>query len=69
MLQSGYELREEMAVPWLRQLLSSSLDTIPGHVGFWVDKVALGLVFSEFGVLYQFLFHQLHIDHHAGLVH
>jgi hypothetical protein len=36
-----------------------------GHVGFVVDKVALGQVFSEyFGFLCQFSFHRLlHIHH------
>jgi hypothetical protein len=37
-----------------------------GHVGFVVDKVALGQVFSEyFGFPCQFSFHRLlHIHHH-----
>jgi hypothetical protein len=35
-----------------------------GHVGFVVDKVALGQVFSEyFGVLWQSSFHQVLYDH------
>jgi hypothetical protein len=39
-----------------------------GHVGF-VDKVALGQVFSEyFGFPCQFSFHRLHIHHHPRLV-
>jgi hypothetical protein len=39
-----------------------------GHVGFVVDKVALGQVFSEyFGFACQFSFHQLfHIQHHLS---
>jgi hypothetical protein len=38
------------------------------HVGFLVDKVALGQVFSEyFGFAYQFSFHQLlHYHHHLS---
>jgi hypothetical protein len=44
----------------------------PGHVGFVVDKVALGQVFSEyFGFSCQFEFHQLLktiIIYHLGLV-
>jgi hypothetical protein len=38
------------------------------HVGFVVDKVALGQVFSEyFGFPYQSSFHQfLHNDHHLS---
>jgi hypothetical protein len=38
-------------------------------VGFVVNKVALGQVFSEyFGFLYESSFHQLHHNHHLGLV-
>jgi hypothetical protein len=39
-----------------------------GHVGFVVDKVALGQVFSEyFDILYKFSFHRLlHIHHHLS---
>jgi hypothetical protein len=39
------------------------------HVGFVVDKAALGQVFSEyFGSPYQLLFHQfLYHDNHPGL--
>jgi hypothetical protein len=37
----------------------------PGHMGFVVDKVALGLVFSEyFGFSYQCSFHRLLYIHH-----
>jgi hypothetical protein len=37
-----------------------------GHVGFVVDKVALGQVFSEyFGFPCQSLFHQLLHNHHC----
>jgi hypothetical protein len=48
-------------------------ETRSGHVGFVVDKVALGQVFSEyFGFLWQFSFHRmLHIHiiiYHPGLV-
>jgi hypothetical protein len=44
---------------------SGGPDSSPGHVGFVVDKVALGGVLSEYlGFPYQFLFHQLlHIHH------
>jgi hypothetical protein len=44
--------------------------SIPGHVGFVVDKVALGQVFSEyFGFPCQSSFHQLlHNHYHPGLV-
>jgi hypothetical protein len=43
---------------------------ISGHVGFVVDKVALGQVFSEyFGFPCQFSFHLLlHTHHHPGLI-
>jgi hypothetical protein len=40
-----------MAVPWIRQLVANlptqrrGLTPVPGHVGFVVDKVALGRVF------------------------
>jgi hypothetical protein len=39
-------------------------------MGFVVDKVTLGQVFSEyFGFPCQFSFHQLlHVHHHPGLV-
>jgi hypothetical protein len=38
-----------------------------GHVGFMVDKVVLGQVFSEcFGFPYQFSFHRLHHTHHLS---
>jgi hypothetical protein len=40
-----------------------------GHVGFVVDEVSLGQVFSEyFGFPRQFLFHRLLVTHHPGLV-
>jgi hypothetical protein len=36
-----------------------------GHVGFVVNKVALGQVFSAyFGLPCQFAFHRLHHNHH-----
>jgi hypothetical protein len=62
------------AVPLLRQLIAgfpqqqSGFDSRSGLVGFMVDKVALGQVFSEyFGFLCQFSFHQLlHIHHHLS---
>jgi hypothetical protein len=41
--------------------------SIPGHVGFVVDKVALEQVFSEyFGFPCQSSFHQLLHDHHRS---
>jgi hypothetical protein len=42
----------------------------PGHVGFVVDKVALGQVFSEyFGFPCQFSFQRLlHTHHHVSCV-
>jgi hypothetical protein len=40
-----------------------------GHVGYVVDKVALGQVFSEYSSFpCQFLFYQLLHTHHPGLV-
>jgi hypothetical protein len=40
-----------------------------GHVGFVVDKAALGQVFSEyFGFPCQALHRMLHARHHSGLV-
>jgi hypothetical protein len=51
--------------------LNIDLDPRSGHVGFVVDKVALGQVFSEyFGFPCQFSFHQLphNHHHHPGLV-
>jgi hypothetical protein len=54
----------------IAQALSRRLPTakarVRGHVGFVLDKVALGQVFSEyFGFPYQFSFHRLlHIHHH-----
>jgi hypothetical protein len=43
-------------------------DSRSGHVGFVVDKVVLGQVFSEyFSFPYQFSFHQLlHTHHHLS---
>jgi hypothetical protein len=47
---------------------------ISGHVGFVVDKVALGQVFSEyFGFSFQSSFHKLLYNHHylssgAGII-
>jgi hypothetical protein len=59
------------AVPYLRRLVSGFPPRRPGfeprsgHVGFVVDKVELGQVFSEyFGLPCQFSFHRLlHIHH------
>jgi hypothetical protein len=47
-------LRQDLAVLWLRSLVAGLSPRRPGfapgsiHVGFVVDKVALGQVFSEF---------------------
>jgi hypothetical protein len=51
------------APPWRSRLEPGS-----GHVGFVVDKVALGQVISEyFGFPCQFSFHRmLHIHHHLS---
>jgi hypothetical protein len=50
--------------------MKARIDFGSGQVGFVVDKVALGQVFSEyFGFPCQSLFHQLLHDHtHLGLV-
>jgi hypothetical protein len=63
--------RNVKAVPYLRPLVANFPPRRPGfeprsgHVGFVVDKVALGQVFSEyFGFPFQFSFHRLlHIHH------
>jgi hypothetical protein len=59
----------------LRRLVVSFLPRLPGfdtrlrHVGFVVDKVTLGLVFSEyFGSPCQSSFHQLLHTHHLYIV-
>jgi hypothetical protein len=67
-----------LAVPSLRLLVAGFPPRRPGfepgsgHVGFVVDKVALGQVFSEyFGFPCQFTFYRLlhnHHHHHLGLV-
>jgi hypothetical protein len=63
-----------MAVPQLKQLIAGFPLRQPGfmsgqHVGFVVDKGALGQVFSEyFGFPCQSSFHQfLHHHNHLGL--
>jgi hypothetical protein len=68
------------AVPWLRRLAAVFPPRRPGfqpgsgHIGFVVDKVALGQVFSEyFGFPSQFSFHRLlythpHLSSGAGAV-
>jgi hypothetical protein len=65
------ETRELLAVPWLRRIVAGfpprrpGFDSVSGHVGFVVDKVALGQVFFEyFGFPCQSLFHQLLHNHH-----
>jgi hypothetical protein len=63
--------KQESAVPYLRRLVAGvpqrrpGFDPRSGHVGFVVDKVALGQVFSEyFGFPSQFSFHWLLHTHH-----
>jgi hypothetical protein len=50
------------------RLLVAGFEPESGHVGFVVDKVALGQVFSEyFGFTCQFSFHRLlHTHHHLS---
>jgi hypothetical protein len=62
----------KQAMPQLRQLVAGFSPWRPGfkpgsgHVGFVVDKVALGQVFSEyFGFPRQFEFHRLLHHHHV----
>jgi hypothetical protein len=63
-----------MAVTYLRRLYAGfpprrpGVEPRPGHVGFVVDKVALGQVFSEyFDFSCQFSFHSLlHTHHHLS---
>jgi hypothetical protein len=65
-------------VPWLKRLVAGfpsrrpGLEPRSGHVGFVVDKVPLGQVFSEyFGFLCQFSFHRLlhtHLPCGAGTI-
>jgi hypothetical protein len=61
------------AVPYLRWLVAGSPPRRPGfepgsaHVGFGVDKVALGQVFPEYlGFPCQFSFHRLLHTHHLS---
>jgi hypothetical protein len=65
-----------MAVPWLRRLIADFLPRRPGfdprsgHVGFVVDRVIVGQVFSEyFGFPCQFSFHQLLLTHLSSGAH
>jgi hypothetical protein len=66
------ELFGEKLVSWICQLsyfkILQSIEASPvgtSHVGFVVDKVALGQVFSEyFGFPCQSSFHQLLHNHH-----
>jgi hypothetical protein len=60
-------------VPWLKRLVAGfpprrpGFDPRSGHVGFVVDKVALGQVFSEyFGFPCQHPIHQLPHNHHLS---
>jgi hypothetical protein len=74
-----YEPRYVRAAPWLRRLVAGFPPRRPGfeprsgHVGFVVDKVTLGEVFSEyFGFPRQSLFHRLlhtrHLSSGAGTI-
>jgi hypothetical protein len=61
------------AVPYLRRLVAGFPPRLPrfdprsGHVGFVVDKVALGQVFSEYFCFpCQFSFHRLLHTHHLS---
>jgi hypothetical protein len=60
----------EGAVPQLKRLVAGfpprrpGFDPRSGHVGFVVDKVTLGQVFSDFGFPCQYSFHQLLHNHH-----
>jgi hypothetical protein len=61
-----------IAVPYLMRLVVG-FDPRSGHVGFVLDKVALGQVFSEyFGFPCQFSFHRLlhiyHLSSRAGTI-
>jgi hypothetical protein len=66
------------AVPWFRRLVAGlpprrpRFDPSSGHVGFVVDIVALGQVFSEyFGLPSQFSFQQMlhtHVTYGAGTI-
>jgi hypothetical protein len=52
-----------------RYYTNNGLEPSSGHVGFVVDKVALGQVFSEyFGFSSQFAFHRLLHTHHLSSV-
>jgi hypothetical protein len=70
------ELRFAQNAPSLKQLVAgfpprrSGFEPRSGQVGFVVNKVALGQVFSEyFGFPCQFLFHQiLHPHNQPGQV-
>jgi hypothetical protein len=70
------ELYRNKAVPQLKRLVAGFPPRRPrfepgsSHVGFLVDKVALGQVFSEyFGFPYQSSLHQiLHPHYHPGQV-
>jgi hypothetical protein len=62
-----------MAVPWLKRLVAGFPPQGPGftyrqHVGFVVDKAALGLVFSIYiGFPYQSFPQFLHHHNYPGL--
>jgi hypothetical protein len=55
----------QAVIRWLPTAVAQVQKSGFSHVGFVVDKVALGQVFSEyFGVPCQTLFHQFLHDHH-----
>jgi hypothetical protein len=56
-------------IPFEPNILLSTLFRMYGQVGFVVDKVALGRVFSEyFGFPRQSSFHQIFHHNHPGQV-
>jgi hypothetical protein len=69
-------IKEDRICPAIAQAVSRWLPTAAAwvrarfaHVGFVVDRVALGQVFSEyFGFPCQYLFHQLLHNHHHLII-
>jgi hypothetical protein len=67
------KIHDLMAMSYLRRLVAGlpqrrlGFEPTSGHVGFMVDKVALGQVFSKyFGLPCQFSFHRLICAHHLS---
>jgi hypothetical protein len=68
-ITNGYTYGDAIAHAVTRWLPTAVADPGSGHVGFVMDKVALGQVFSEyFGFSCQSSFHQLLHNHHHLLV-